>query len=128
MTLVAVYGTLKKGFGNHYLIEGQKFLGIGETPPDYAMLSFGSYPGAIDGDERIQVEVYEVENKALQRMDNLEGHPSFYRRNLTPIIMDNGDIKEAWMYSLCHRVEYNKVQAPLIPVDDKDDKGRITWK
>ena len=41
MELVFVYGTLRKGHGNHKLIEGGRFMGSGLTVKKYAMYSRG---------------------------------------------------------------------------------------
>ncbi|WP_457623862.1 gamma-glutamylcyclotransferase, partial [Persephonella sp.] len=34
-SLIFVYGTLRKGFGNHRLLENAEFLGIGRTKEKY---------------------------------------------------------------------------------------------
>ena len=41
---LAVYGTLRKGFGNHYLIKEAKFLGIFKTFTHFFMICNGDYP------------------------------------------------------------------------------------
>jgi len=93
---VFVYGTLKKGRGNHHLLSQSKFLGTAETLPQYTMVSLGAFPGVIEnGITQIQGEIYEVNAEQLVRLDRLEGHPNFYRRD--EIETSEG---KAWIYLL----------------------------
>lgn len=83
---VAVYGTLREGFGNHYLLRDAKRLGDFKTEPDvYKMLSFGGFPAlTVAGDESVPpvvCEVYEVDDATLANLDRLEGHPGWYQRH-----------------------------------------------
>ncbi len=43
-------------------------------------------------------ELYEVDEKTLYEIDDLEGHPEEYKREKTRIILENGEEIEAWMY------------------------------
>lgn len=74
--LIAVYGTLRDGCGNdHYMKkEGVTFLGNAETKPEFTMLSAGGFPIVkTEGDTKIQLEVYRVENEnALAGIFRLE--------------------------------------------------------
>lgn len=100
MHKVAVYGSLKRGFGNHRLIEGQTFINNGFTMNDgYTMYSLGAFPGVVeDGDSDIQVELYEVDDAGLERLDRLEGHPTFYCRKQVNIVGRDDSVHYAWMY------------------------------
>lgn len=91
--LVAVYGTLRKGFHNHVLLEGSKFLGETKTEPKFNM--YGNLIPWItnNGDTSIAIEVYEVEEETFQRLDWLEGYPSYYDRQ----VIDT-EFGEAWIY------------------------------
>lgn len=83
--LVAVYGSLRQGFGNHRLLVGSKFLGDDDIYGGYKMYSLWGYPGVIkaDGNHRIKIEVYEVDDMTLQSLDRLEGfRGSQYKDNL----------------------------------------------
>lgn len=96
MSLVFVYGTLKKGFGNHRLLINQEFKGHHVTSPEYTMVSLGGFPGVIqDGRTSITGEVYSVTEEAMKSLDRLEGYPRFYDR--VQIATPFGD---AWMYTL----------------------------
>jgi len=93
--LVAVFGSLKKGFGNHRVIGDSEFLGTTKTEPKFTMFSFGGFPGLLlEGNTSIEVEVYDVTNREIMNgLDRLEGYPSFYDR--TQIETEFGD---AWIY------------------------------
>lgn len=102
-TRIAVYGTLKKGKGNHHLLAGCEFLGHGTTLDKYPMLAEGC-PFLIDDEnnpdgKHVVVEVYRVDAIALRDIDRLEGHPDWYIRKIKPIMMDSsGDILECYVY------------------------------
>lgn len=94
---VFVYGSLKKGFGNHEWCLGKAdMLGEAETLPQYSLFSLGSFPGVRKGGvTAIQGELYDVSRDELDSLDSLEGHPSFYKREV--IETSEG---EAWIYLL----------------------------
>lgn len=72
---IAVYGTLKKGYGNHSLISGSKFLGETKTEKIYDIYDLGPFPGVKrNGSTAVTVEVYEVDNVTAKRVDILEGY------------------------------------------------------
>ncbi len=70
---VAVYGSLRKGLGNHRVLGESKLIGK-EWIPNYEMFSLGSFPGIRNGKGAIYVEVYEVDSDTLERLDTLEGY------------------------------------------------------
>lgn len=93
--LVAVYGTLKKGRGNHHVMEnsGGSNMFLTTTKREYTMHD-GGFPKVVKGNtSRIGVEVYEVEY--LAHLDYLEGHPTHFKRELVEL---EGTDKTAWMY------------------------------
>lgn len=73
---IAVYGTLKEGYGNHHYIAGAKYLGDCVTEPEYNMHSMGGFPGVTKGGTTpITIEVYEVEDEEMLRdIYSLEGY------------------------------------------------------
>ena len=73
MNKVAVYGSLRKGLGNHRVLGDSKLIGK-EWIPNYEMFSLGSFPGIRNGKGSIYVEVYEVDSNTLERLDTLEGY------------------------------------------------------
>ena len=91
--LVGVYGTLKQGKHNHFLMGKSKYLGngfiegIGVTDSD-------SFPYAYEvKGAKVRVEMYEVEKPIMSRLDTLEGHPIWYERKVF-----NVSGKDVWVY------------------------------
>lgn len=73
--LVAVYGSLRKGLGNHRLLQNSKYLGEFKTEPVFSLYSLGSYPGLKEnGTTSVVMEVYEVNKETAIRVDNLEDY------------------------------------------------------
>lgn len=100
--LVFVYGTLKEGRGNHYLLKGAKKVGNGVTVKPMFMhgtsIPFVTEHAAKGKKFPVVGEVYEVTDEHMMaRLDALEGHPEFYERRQTPIVV--GDRHEVcWLY------------------------------
>ena len=91
---VAVYGTLKKGRGNHGLLSTSQFLGDGLIH-GYDMYSVhGGFPCIVpskSGEGICKVEVYEVNEETLARLDMLEGY-RVNNRNSSMYLRDSTDI------------------------------------
>jgi len=92
--LVAVYGTLKKGRGNSSLLSASAFMGM-QMLEGFVMYSAGGFPVIYRQEGNfIFIEVYEVDEATLTgSLDRLEGHPTWYRRELVDTVF--GD---AWIY------------------------------
>lgn len=97
--LVFVYGTLRRSRGNHQLLEGAHFYGVGTTRQKYAMYLVGGYPYAISTEPRYPIvgELYGVDDEILRRLDKLEGHPCYYARSEVAVIVNDTEYT-AWMY------------------------------
>lgn len=101
MTQVLVYGSLMKAYWNNELLHTSEYLGRASTTDEvYDMHSLGAFPGVTAGEYGIIGEMYSVDANTLQRLDWLEGHPSFYERK--QVDTDRG---VAWMYQLPNREE-----------------------
>lgn len=73
--LVSVYGSLRKGMGNHRLLENSTFVGTFRTDPVYSLYSLGGFPGLKEnGNTSVVMEVYEVDDDTNERLDSLEGY------------------------------------------------------
>ena len=73
--LVAVYGSLRKGLGNHRVLGGSELLWVCETPPHWEMFSLGGFPGIRAGEGPITIEVYRVVSESVAYgLDSLEGY------------------------------------------------------
>lgn len=98
---VAVYGTLKKGYSNYwnYLSGASSFVGSGTTKDKYPLVIKG-LPYLIKNKgvgHNVSVDVFRVTDKNLKKLDQLEGHPNWYRRELVPIKIEN-KLVTAWIY------------------------------
>ena len=102
--IVACYGTLMEGYGNHGCLgKTPKMLGAGKTDEKMLMTASGiPFVSKSKPVSQIHVEVYEVDDDVLYRLDCLEGHPRFYERQITDITLENGEKTKAWMY-FCDR-------------------------
>lgn len=78
-SLVFVYGSLRQGMGNHYMMEGTEFIGTAVVN-GYRLLDVGAFPAVIVGEGEVVGEVYEVKEADLARLDRFEGCPSLYVR------------------------------------------------
>jgi gamma-glutamylaminecyclotransferase len=108
---IAVYGTLRQGMGNHRLIQRYpeiNYVGTGRTVNKYALRhNKHGIPYVQDKVEHIKpeqlsnvkVEVYSTpEGRPLMALDSLEGHPEWYCRKETPILLENGEEIVAELY------------------------------
>jgi gamma-glutamylcyclotransferase (GGCT)/AIG2-like uncharacterized protein YtfP len=95
--LVFVYGTLKKGYSNHRLLEGATCFGEAEVR-DYSMVDGPGFPYAFPKTHSwVKGEVYEVDD--LGPLDRLEGYPGFYNRSKVIAQTGMGGM-ECWIYHL----------------------------
>ena len=80
--LLFVYGTLRKGFCNHFLLNDAIFVSTARTVEHYIMYS-ADYPYVSRSSALCSIvgEVYEVTNEeSWKQLDELEGHPNEYVR------------------------------------------------
>ena len=98
--LIAVYGTLKKGFGNYYsYLANATHLGRGKTQDKYPLLVEG-LPYMVDKKgigHNVVVDVFKVSDAQLKMLDKLEGHPRWYQRKQIPIKLENRTLN-CWVY------------------------------
>jgi gamma-glutamylaminecyclotransferase len=104
-----VYGTLKRGFGNHHVLCGATYFGRAETEENFALF-IGDYPCASKALEisAIKGEVYHLKQGLLASIDAFEGEE--YQRELTQVRLETGEVISAWIYfSKNHTGELNRV-------------------
>ena len=99
--VVAVYGTLKKGYSNynHYL-RNSKYVGNGKTQDRYPLLIEG-LPFVVNKKgvgHNVEVDVFKVSNSKLADLDKLEGHPRWYKREVIPVKLKSGKVIKCWLY------------------------------
>ena len=86
--LIATYGTLRKGFGNHRLLKNAKYLGTFNSEPLYNLHDLGGFPGLKhNGNTSVVMEVYKVTPEEAYNVDCLEGYnpnekPTFYDKEI----------------------------------------------
>lgn len=103
-TIVAVYGTLLTGFGNHVLLEEYegdvRFMGKGESLFFGTMYSCGGFPilSLAEPDSKVKVELYEVGEETLKSLDCLEGYPGWYNRTIRTFVTEEGEHVKAYIY------------------------------
>ena len=74
--LVSCYGSLRRGMSNHqYYLSSSEYKGTFSTEPEYTLHSLSFYPGLkLNGNHSIVMEVYEVDENTLNRLNQLEGY------------------------------------------------------
>ena len=75
MSLLFVYGTLKRGFCRAQFLAGQRFLQEVLTEPSYRIYNCGTYPGLKEDPSGMPIhgELWEVDADCLKRLDVEEG-------------------------------------------------------
>jgi gamma-glutamylcyclotransferase (GGCT)/AIG2-like uncharacterized protein YtfP len=99
--LVAVYGTLKKGYSNYNrFLTSSKHIGKGKTDDKYPLIISGlPYLLEMKGiGHNVEVDVFKVSDAKVKELDALEGHPHWYRRKQIPIKMKDGGVLMCWIY------------------------------
>jgi len=110
MESVFVYGTLKKNQPNHYHLNDAKngcavFKSVGNTTEKYPLVISTKYniPFLLQKEgvgHEISGEIYDVDKKMLEYLDDFENHPDFYVRQKTKVKLPNKDIVNCWIYFL----------------------------
>lgn len=95
-----VYGTLQRRGGNHGLLMGAEPLGPARTTRPFPLVISG-LPFLIDAPGEghlVYGELYRVNQQALNRIDRLEGHPTWYKRRKEAFQTPEGEEIPAWVY------------------------------
>jgi len=111
-----VYGSLKKGFDNHKLLQKYaKRVGKASTVGKFAMYedSFGNYPYLVkEPVAKVMGELYEIKRKELlDKIDEFEGAPEYYQRKKIKVKTHKG-VNLAFVY-IREDEEIPKEQEPL---------------
>jgi gamma-glutamylaminecyclotransferase len=108
MIKLFVYGTLKSGFGNNRFLDGCCFeKAFAESMNIHAG---PAYPFAIRGEGIVRGELYNITPEILLQIDNLEGHPHFYRREKTIVCGEDFKKQIAWIYLYDNALRYPKIE------------------
>ena len=110
---VFVYATLRRGQGNHRLLDSSKFIGNAKTKLRYALYGSGvPFLSRADSVSQVIGEVYAIDDATLRRLDELEGHPDAYTREQAEVVLQDGTELIAWIYF------YDTVEGNLIESGD----------
>ncbi|MBL0229426.1 MAG: gamma-glutamylcyclotransferase [Moraxellaceae bacterium] len=97
-----VYGTLRKNSGHQmsrWLAQHANYVGEAKIKGDMYQVSY--YPALVQGDSWIEGDIYACSEEVWLILDDFEettgAHPE-YARCLTPILLDDGQWLEAWVY------------------------------
>lgn len=116
--LVAVYGSLRKGLGNHRVLGDSpfKYEGVIKNASLYDYCNGGFPAVSLEGESDVVVEVYEVLNEnTADALDCLEGYPSFYNREVVNVYSHSGGLLgRAWVY----HIEEDLSPLPLVAHGD----------
>lgn len=108
--LIAVYGTLKRDKHNHPLLLDSLYIGEAVTEQRYPLvISRSGLPFLVDAPgvgKQVHVELYLTDGAMLNMIDTLEGHPEWYERRKTRVVVNNDFIAEPWIYFAPDDVKY----------------------
>jgi gamma-glutamylaminecyclotransferase len=93
-----VYGSLKRGSPQNRLLAGQRFLGTAQTLPQYRLYDNGTHPCLIPATEQgvaVLGELWCVDEEALARLDEYEGTPHDFQRQLIAVARQTTPV---WAY------------------------------
>ena len=119
MKKLFVYGTLKRGYGNHKRLTGATFLGL-DSIEDSALLDLGFFPGMVERPgSRAYGEVFLVTDEHLRRTDLLEGVPHFYRRE-TRTTTAGIEVETYYLNRDADRRDYRTIESGLWDPADRE--------
>lgn len=99
MNKVFVYGTLRRGGSNHSYLSGLDCIdsecqGVVRYWKDGYSFPFAKRQDGM----KIYGELYTVDDLTFKRLDYLEGHPNFYKREEVEVLGCDGSKHRAWIY------------------------------
>jgi len=103
MSLIFVYGTLKRGGTNHHNLADQVLVGAAQTSAGFCLYNVGTFPGMVrraDDRDGVTGEIWDVTAECLARLDELEDTAhGMYRRETVPLAppWDQGPV-ETYIY------------------------------
>lgn len=106
--LLFVYGTLRRGQRNHHFLENARFITKAKSTAVFSVSLKKTdkypegYPIALPSDaanaQKLEGEIYEIDEETLMRIDILEEYPHEYDRIELPFECDNGEMRNALIY------------------------------
>ena len=132
MTMVLVYGTLKKGHGNHGVLGNSRMIDEAITKSRGFTMFDGGFPFVSDEITHdhsgcIVGELYEVDNPAtLANLDRLEGVPTLYVKREVDVKTLSGLDYKAYMYVASPGS--NKRLRQRVPMEPVGRSQILEWK
>lgn len=99
-----VYGTLKRGFPLHFVLQDEIYCGEARTVAQFRLYDAGEWPVLVECADGIAVhgELYRVTQRCLDRCDEVEGVAAgLYERRLAELSTPGSDEispRHAWCY------------------------------
>jgi gamma-glutamylcyclotransferase (GGCT)/AIG2-like uncharacterized protein YtfP len=129
---VFVYGTLKGGFWNHYLLKRCEFFGDAATVPTYRMIENG-FPVIMPDPEGkpLAGELYAVDDETLARLDQLEREGSSYDRKLIDVTLSlaRGERRPTKAFIYVGREDrFGEAFARGPLYESVNERGELDWK
>ena len=101
-TIILAYGTLRKGYSNSRLVDipgKTKYLGRGKTVEKYTLKASGIPFVGKNPTHQVIVDAWEIDTENhLPSVDQLEGHPNWYKREEIKCVLDSGENIKGWLY------------------------------
>ena len=128
---VFVYGTLRRGHRNHFLLETSNFIGEAATLRPYWMITTGVFPVVLDavpadfGSPPLAIagEIYHVDAATLEQLDRLEDKGRAYDRKVTDVC-EGGHKVQAHIYVGVADYWHNR-HLPAWTIQNK--RGELEW-
>lgn len=126
--LAFVYGTLKQGFGNNYIINKENsYKGVDKVKDHTLILSTG-FPYMIPAEGlSVQGELYEVDEDTIKMLDALEGFPHHYQKKF--IRTEEGNIAFTYYIDIEEATEYtlSRIEKLALVYGLGDNWGRAQY-
>lgn len=112
---IATYGSLRLRMENFRVngSGGGVHVGTGRTVDNINLYRYGGayFPSVSlshnSNGKQVVVDVFEAPEEGLTgAYDMLEGYPNFYNRTIVPIVQNNGDTLDAWIYHIDEEQEH----------------------
>ena len=126
-----VYGTLRKTGGNEFYLANSEYVGTGKTKEFFSLYVEGiPYLNSKENNYNVIGEVYRVNETTLASVDMLEGHPRWYYRFPTEIVLEDGQVILAWTYFNNQKTKTKLEEGDYIKYINKnnDDTNRLLSK
>ena len=80
---VGVYGTLRKGGAAHHHLLDSEFIKTAKIKGK--LYNIGWFPGLMEGEGDVLIEIYQINRLTLETLDYFEGVPDLFRREVVKI-------------------------------------------